>query len=207
MGKTISVEAVILKTYDVGEADRFCILFTKQLGKLTARARSVRKLTSRMGGSILAMQHVNVQLRESSSGWQVSDVQKLSFYELNYKDIAAFLRAQQGIELLLHTTHDEEPMEDLFTSLLLFLKNCTMSHEHCVLPFTIQLLSLMGTLPETSNIYFCHCSHIQKEFITLAACGKWGKLPTLSAKERHMFSGLCTQLLSGITTRPLRLSN
>ena len=59
MAHSESVEAVVLKTYDVGEADRFCIVLTKERGRIAARARGVRKLTSKMGGSLLPLHHVH----------------------------------------------------------------------------------------------------------------------------------------------------
>ncbi|MBU1911666.1 recombination protein O N-terminal domain-containing protein, partial [Patescibacteria group bacterium] len=40
--------SIILKAYDVGEADRFLILFTREKGRMTARARAVRKLKSKL---------------------------------------------------------------------------------------------------------------------------------------------------------------
>lgn len=202
MGNTITLEAIILNTHDVGEADRFCILFTKEHGKIAARARSVRKLSSKMGGSLLPLQHVKLQLREGSAGYMISDVQRVS--HLEFADISAFLSAQQGIELLLNTIHDDEPMVDVFALTLKFLEHCCNDTKKYVLPFTIQLLEMLGLLPETHNIYFQHCSAIQIEYLREAALGNWKELPKLSAKERTLFSGLCANLLSTINVRPLK---
>ena len=160
MGKTITLEAIILNTHDVGEADRFCILFTKERGKIAARARSVRKLNSKMGGSLLPLQHVKLQLREGSAGFMISDVQKAS--EFDCKRVSAFLSAQQGIELLLNTLHDEEPMEELFFTTLKFLELCSNEEGQYVLPFTIRLLKLLGLLPDAQNKYFQHCNYQNK---------------------------------------------
>ena len=202
MGNTISLEAIILNTHDVGEADRFCILFTKERGKIAARARSVRKLGSKMGGSLLPMQHVKLQAREGSAGFMVSDVQKVSTFDC--RDISAFLSAQQGMELLLNTLHDEEPMKDLFEATLHFLQRCSDHPEHSVLPFTIRLLKILGMLPDAENAYFANCSSAQKTFLTLSSLGKWDQLAELSDQERKLFSGLCAALLSEISSRPLK---
>ncbi|MAE68527.1 MAG: DNA repair protein RecO [Candidatus Peribacteraceae bacterium] len=202
MGKTISLEAIILQVHDVGESDRFCILFTKERGKIAARARSVRKPSSKMGGSLLPLQHVKLQLREGSAGFMISDVQKISAFD--NKDVTAFLNAQQGMELLLTTLHDEECMENLFEATLKFLELCSHSTGNVVLPFTIQLLKIMGLLPDADNAYFQHCSDTQKQYLKFAAKGAWQELPELSANERTIFSGLCAELLSEISSRPLK---
>lgn len=202
MGKTITLEAIVLNTHDVGEADRFCILFTKERGKIAARARSVRKLGSKMGGSLLPLQHVKLQMREGSAGFVISDVQKISAFEIS--DVTAFMYAQQGIELLLNTLHDEEPLEDLFEATVTFLHLCEDNPEHSVLPFTIHLLKILGLLPDAENAYFHQCTDTQKTFLTLAAAGKWKELPELSKNERALFSSLCAQLLSEISSRPLK---
>ena len=202
MGNTVTLEAIILNTYDVGEADRYCILFTKERGKIAARARSVRKLSSKMGGSLLPLQHVQLLLREGSAGFMISDVQRVS--HLEFADISAFLSAQQGMELLLNTLQDDEPMMDIFTLTLKFLEHCCEDAKQYVLPFTIQLLEMLGLLPETHNVYFQHCSVIQKGYLREVVLGNWKELPELSASERTLFSGLCANLLSTISARPLK---
>ena len=64
MSRTRSVEAIILRTIDIGDADRFCILFTKEAGRKGARARGVRKTMSRLGGLLLPFRHLRIDLAE-----------------------------------------------------------------------------------------------------------------------------------------------
>jgi hypothetical protein len=45
-------QGIILKTQDVGEADRVFTVFTKQFGKLRLRAVSERKITSKLRGGL-----------------------------------------------------------------------------------------------------------------------------------------------------------
>lgn len=141
-----SYEAVVLRAVDVGEADRFCVLFTKEAGKLAARARGVRKPGSRKGGVLLPLSHVRVQVsgREEpgtiDSATEASEVRPPS-------DFRAFSRAQQGIELLLTLTEDNEPLPQLFTSLLLFLAACEHPDRNPVPAFVVRALHLLGVLP------------------------------------------------------------
>ena len=113
MSRTKDYEAIVLKTHDVGEADRFCILFTKERGRIAARARGVRKLKSRMGGVLLAPNHISVTLTEGSVGFSVNSV--LSLGQKNMQgNVDQFAQTQNGIELLLSLLHDEEPLQDIF---------------------------------------------------------------------------------------------
>ena len=72
MPKSQELEAIVLQTHNVGEADRFCILLTKERGKIPVRARGVRKPKSRMGGSLLALQRIQVTVHEGSAGFMVT---------------------------------------------------------------------------------------------------------------------------------------
>lgn len=64
MSKRIfTTTALVLKKTAIGEADRNFLLFTKEMGKIMARAVGVRKLKSRKGGNLELFNLVNAQLR------------------------------------------------------------------------------------------------------------------------------------------------
>jgi recombinational DNA repair protein (RecF pathway) len=66
MSHAQTFEAIVLKTYDVGEADRLCILFTRERGRVMARASGARRLKSRLGASLLPFHHLQAyQLRQA----------------------------------------------------------------------------------------------------------------------------------------------
>lgn len=202
MSKLHTVECIVLQTHNVGEADRFCILLTKEYGKLTARARSVRKLKSRLSGCLLPMQHVNLQVRESSAGWQITDASKLS--EWNESEIDTFLQMQQGTELLLRLLQEEEALPDIFAATLRFYEACSQQKEHTVLPFTIELLEYLGLLPGIQDAYFRQCNDSQREYLTKSVTGTWDTLPTLQSAEKDQFSVLLAPLLSQLSSSPLK---
>ncbi|MDO4784230.1 MAG: DNA repair protein RecO [Propionibacteriaceae bacterium] len=55
-------EAVVLRTYPLGEADRIVVLLTRTHGKLRAVAKGVRRTSSKIGGRLEPGNHVDVQL-------------------------------------------------------------------------------------------------------------------------------------------------
>ena len=58
-------EAVVLRAYKSGEADRVVVLWTREHGKIRAIAKGVRKPTSKIGGAIEPLAHVDVFLAAS----------------------------------------------------------------------------------------------------------------------------------------------
>lgn len=64
---TYSDHAIILKRYNLGEADKLITLFTKNHGKQTAVAPGIRKVTSRRGGHLELFNHVQVFLAKGKN--------------------------------------------------------------------------------------------------------------------------------------------
>ena len=54
--------AVVVRTYDFGEADRIIVLLTQQHGVVRAVAKGVRRAKSRFGSRLAPFVHLNVQL-------------------------------------------------------------------------------------------------------------------------------------------------
>ena len=137
----------MLKTVDIGEADRFCILFTRLRGRLAARARGVRRPMSRMGGSLLPFSHVRIELAETSHSLVVTSAGSLSHALPGNKEYEIFSRLQQGAYLVLQLTEDEEPLPRVFDLLLIFVHSVSVPGCSPVLPFSICLLHILGLLP------------------------------------------------------------
>lgn len=158
MPPTLCDEAIVLKTYDVGEADRFCILLTQRHGRLAARAAGVRKLTSRRGPSLLSLQRVDVELCERSDHqYLISNASVLESFADVSSDLAAFSAAEQATELLLHFIHDGEVVESAYHLTCEFLRGCRQSFHSTLLPaFTMRLLALLGSLPSLRTSVHSH---------------------------------------------------
>lgn len=202
MGRHVTLESIILKTHDVGDADRYCILFTKEKGKIAARARGVRKPKSKMGGCLLQLRHVHVSAQEHSSGWHIGDAQVLS--EWSSTDIDVFLRMQQGTELLISLLQDEEALPELFHATIRFFDLCEEKNPNAVAAFTLQLLNILGLLPHEDDAYFHLCDDSQKQFIRKSAEGKWQELPDISDPQKKQFSALLAPLIAQLSSAPLK---
>lgn len=139
--------ALVLRTIDIGEADRFCILLTRERGRLGARASGVRKTGSRMSGHLLPLSLVSVELQESGSGARIVGARPLEINNAVQRDMQMFLRAQQGMEFLLKLLQDDEPVPAIFDLSAQFLTLSSGAEHSPVVPFGLRLLALLGLLP------------------------------------------------------------
>ena len=201
--RTRAYEALILLARDVGEADRFCVFFTREAGKQAARARGVRKLGSRIGGILLPLRHVRLEARESAAGWQIT-----SASDCGAPDAFSFLsfsRFSEGLELLLRLTEDDEALTGVFDLLLAFRDACVRELPDPVLPFEYKLLHLLGFLPVTTeDTRFRTLSSLGRAFVHSCAADRlsFGELCVLphGSGELRVFRNA---LLHDHLTRPL----
>lgn len=164
------LEAIVLKTYDVGEADRYCILFTKERGRIAARAYGVRKLSSRKGGSLIPFTRASVEVRESESGLTVTAATALG--DRGVLDLQGFSAAVQGFEMLLRLTQDEEPLPSVFAASDAFIRACAEGIPHAATAYGLRLIHLLGLLPGEKDIMtFTSLTGPEREYLQMAREG------------------------------------
>lgn len=205
MSRTLTVDTVILRTVDIGDADRFCILFTKERGRMAARAKGVRKMTSRLGGTILPFRHVSLQLAVSDHGSVVTGAVPMTDLSVDLSTFSTFMRLERGIELLLALTEDNEPLPRVFDLLLQFMALAPSDDCDPLSAFSIRLLFLLGLLPSNhSDPRFASLPEDAQIFVDTAT--KTASLNTLCRLSHPMgiidhFVGL---IVTDQTNRPLR---
>lgn len=141
-----TLDGIVLRTHDVGEADRLCVVLTKERGRMAMRARAVRKLGSRMGALLLPGRRLTVDVREDGS-YATVVAARLNGEVADLSHPASFAAAQQGIELLLLLTEDGEPLPEVFDALFQFLHACGAGASRALLPFQLRVFHVLGLLP------------------------------------------------------------
>jgi hypothetical protein len=154
VSRTVADEAIVLKTYNIGEADRFCVLLTKRSGRIAARAAGVRRTTSKRGAALLPLRRVTMEYAAGRTGtYSITQASCLDAYSHCATSLRAFSCAEQGVEILLNLIHDGEPVEHVYMLAQEFLSLCHEDHPSALLPcFTLKLLSLLGSLPGGEDI-------------------------------------------------------
>jgi DNA repair protein RecO (recombination protein O) len=102
--REINDEAVVLRTYKSGEADRVVVLWTRHHGKVRVLAKGVRKTTSRMGGSLETLAHVEVDLVKTRGEFYVArhvqHRERLSTLRSSYARISAGYAVVEAIDAI-----------------------------------------------------------------------------------------------------------
>ncbi len=148
MGRLKTTNALVLKTYDIGDADRFCVFLTESEGRVMVVAKGARKPQSKLSGALQSFQSLRVDLAEHSSGFYLRSAECLASYDHIRQDLQRFLLASKGAELLLHFLHDTEPQSSIFVLACDFFRECDRSFHDLLFPtFQLMLLKELGLLP------------------------------------------------------------
>ena len=81
-------KALVLDTENIGELDKLIYLYTEELGKVVAKAKSIRKITSKLAGHLQPLNFVRVRLVEKN-GFQVVDALTFNRVEISNQTLAA----------------------------------------------------------------------------------------------------------------------
>ncbi len=170
MSRRSTLQAIVARAVDVGEADRFCILFSRERGKIAVRAPGARKMTSRMGGSLLPLRRVEVDINEGRGGLLVTGARLLSDASITLPSLAAFSRMEQGMEMLLALTEDDHPLQEVYDLTVEFLDLCCADSEEALPAYQLTLLHLLGLLPaQGEEPRFARLSEAAQAFVRSAA--------------------------------------
>lgn len=203
MGRTESLEAIVLRTHDVGEADRFCILLSREKGKIAVRARGVRKPKSTMGGGLLPLRRCMLTVHCGESGYLVTSATADPVPAI-HRTVEGFLELQLATDLLLHLLQDEEPLRDVYA---MTAELCSAERIPCDahLLFSLRLLETLGMLPHYGEGIFGEALHEEeRQFIRTALSAQWMAGADLSAAGRKRLRKLCEDVMSHQVTVPLR---
>ena len=152
-------EAIVLRTYRLGEADKIASLFTRQLGRLRAVARGALRPKSRYGGTLEPLSYVRLWIfeRENRDLLHLNSVEIIeSFFDMQ-KDYRVQLAAQYLAEVGERLLPEREVNERIFRLLLAVLRALKHSGEvnRPLLYFDYWMVRLGGFLPDFETCSAC----------------------------------------------------
>ncbi len=163
-GRSYSTQAVVLRSFRLGEADRVLHLYTLERGRIGAVAKGIRKTKSRFGARLEPLSHVDVQLHQGGGELQtVTGVDLVSSHsvarELPYRLSVGLV----GAEAMLRLFTEQEANARAFQALTRFLDELDgieprMSRaalDPLALSFQLKLLWLSGYLPHLTTCAEC----------------------------------------------------
>ncbi len=155
--KTARAEVVVLRATNYGEHDKILVLYARDLGKVHAIAKGVRRTTSKMGGHLDLCAHASVLLVLGRTLDLVTQGKALHTFSYLRDDLAAFARACYVVELVDRFTEDADPNPELFRRLVRVLEhiNGRETPRQALTLFLLQLLTLSGYQPQLHHCVSC----------------------------------------------------
>jgi DNA repair protein RecO len=149
----IETEGIVLRTYNLAEADKIMVCLTRQAGVVRMVARGARRLKSRFGAglepfTIIALTYYEKEGRELASLRQVEIIR--SFFNLAVSSEAVAALAYMS-ELVMEFAPPQEPNEKLFRMVRAVVEALASAPENLqalVRYFEIWTLKLGGFLPD-----------------------------------------------------------
>jgi DNA repair protein RecO (recombination protein O) len=145
-------EAIVLRTYRLGEADKIASLFTRHLGRLRAVARGALRPKSRYGGTLEPLSYVRLWIfeRENRDLLHLNSVEIIESFFSMQKDYRVQLAAQFLAEVGERLLPEREANERVFRLFLAVLRALKQSGEvnRPLLYFDYWMVRLGGFLPD-----------------------------------------------------------
>lgn len=199
MNQSFLCEALVLHTYDVGEADRFCLLLTRERGLIAARAQGARKTKSRLGGALLAPNRLTIQLHQGQAGFLITSALRLGPCS-NSRTYEEILDIQQGLEALLVLLQEEEPLPEVFAVSSNFAALKRRPKQYFAPHFILKLLYLLGILPHESNHPFYRGLSSEELELVKTATRPGSPLTAVSAYYKNL-EDVCDQIINEQSSR------
>jgi DNA repair protein RecO (recombination protein O) len=160
--RSFRVEAVVLRHSDWGEADRLVGLFTRELGKVRAIAKGVRKLRSRKAGHLEPFTRTSLLMARGRDMFIITQAETLKAYMPLREDLLLVGYASYIIELLDRFTYEEGENRSLYRLLVDTLGRLSTQPNPALVVhyYEIRLLDLLGFRPHLFN-----CAHCSREIV------------------------------------------
>lgn len=155
--RTLTVEAIVLRHVEMGEADRLLTLYTREAGKLRAMAKGVRKMKSRKAGHLEPFTRVRLQLARGRDFWIVTQAETVDAYLPLREDLLRTAYGAYAMELLDRFSFDEEENRALYQQSVEVMERITSLEDPflAVRFYELRLLDLVGFRPQLFRCVSC----------------------------------------------------
>jgi DNA repair protein RecO (recombination protein O) len=165
VARTLKTEAVVLRSFRFGEADRVLHVYTEERGRIGAIAKGVRKTKSRFGARLEPFSHVELMLHQGSGELHtVTGVSLVDAHRPTREDPYRLSVGLVGAEAMLRLFVEEEQNERAFEALTRFLtatdalpaeSRGRAALDPLGLAFQLKLLWLSGYVPHLESCVEC----------------------------------------------------
>ncbi len=206
-------DAIVLRTQDLGEADRIVTLYSKYHGKIRAVAKGVRKTSSRFGARVEPFQRVDVQLHRGKSLDTISQVVTITPYAARiageYESYAVAAAMAEAVDRL--TSEGFDPTAQHYMMLVGALHSLSERAHPTVLildAFLLRTIVMAGWAPQLRACAVCGADGPHYAFDVAAggtvcrSCRKPGAVAARPAVTEHMIFLLAAHWEDANATEP-----
>ncbi len=141
------MQSIILKKSVFSEGNEIITIYTRELGKVRAVARAVKSIKSKLAYGLQTLFYSEVELIQSKKMHQIIGVRVLNTFKKLRENKKTIYAALYAAELVLKSTPDEQPNEQLFDALLKFLEHLDANPNQphpCSACFVLNAMALNG---------------------------------------------------------------
>lgn len=155
-------EAVVIKSMDLGEADKIVTLFSPSFSRISAVAKGIRKTKSKFGARLEPFTQVNLLLHKGRNLDVITQAEIICSFRSIKTDLQ---RLNYGFPMLdvvdkiSQEGEKEKEIYDLLISALQTLEEMTDSFALLLAAFHLKTMALAGYLPRLSS-----CSNCSRSF-------------------------------------------
>lgn len=151
MNRSYSDEAVVLKKQDFGEADRLLTLFSRDRGKVKVLAKGVRRPTSRKGGNLDLLNHVQIFVARGKNLDLVTQAQVVNAFSPLKNDVKNISKAYYLCEITDRLCAEEVPSKFIFDLLVETLDGFLNRNTQKIWDYEYKLLEHLGFMSESQS--------------------------------------------------------
>lgn len=141
---SLTLEAIILRRSNFGEADRVVTVLTKNLGKIVVIARGVRKITSRRAGNVELLNIVKIGLFKGK-GYTLTEAQSIETFPRIKSNLSVSTAGFHILELIDKLLPENDPNPRVYDLARETLIEFERSPRQIILRwFEIKILKLTG---------------------------------------------------------------
>lgn len=158
MAQTYKTEGIVLKRWDYKEHDRMLRLLTRDHGKLTTRAISARKITSKLAGHLEPFVHADFHIAKSKTIDIMAGSHTLTSNAPLRQSITHTALANYFSEIVDRCIDEQEKDEAVYQHVLDFYTWLSTNQAHTLVLYAA-LLQFFGLLGYRIELYDCHNCH------------------------------------------------
>ena len=152
-------DAVVLRTFKSGEADRIAVLWTRRHGKVRVLSRGARKTTSKIGVHLEPLTWAHVDLVASRGDLYITHtvrtVEHLNVLRADYDRLNAGFAVLEALDALAEDGSADEGLFEVLTRVLKTLNDDTFRPNLVPTTFFLRLLSFDGSALVVDRCVLC----------------------------------------------------